>query len=151
MAMLLWADIFLEYLHQCCPSSKHLMVSSFAGGSSFCMQFLTTKSYFTIMKNEEQENCRRGIGDLPALPLIPKHQFYDCICTLTGPFRFSGQNLLCGCCIFYKYAFLPVSAVSQDQCGHGRGAGCNRSHGMPGKAAGEARHVKQPQSSGLLF
>lgn len=98
MAMLLWADIFLEYLHQCCPSSKHLMVSSFAGGSSFCMQFLTTKSYFTIMKNEEQENCRRGIGDLPALPLIPKHQTASAPCQVH--FAFLGKIFCVGVVFF---------------------------------------------------
>lgn len=39
--------------------------------------------------------------------------------------------------------------MTQDECGHGRGAGCNRIHGMPEKATGEAGHVKWPQSSGL--
>lgn len=39
----------------------------------------------------------------------------------------------------------------QNQCGHGRGAGWDGTHGMPGKAAGEAKNVKGPQSSTLLF
>lgn len=92
-----------EYLHllQHCPSSRYLIMSSFAEGNSFCMQFLTTKSYFTMLENEELENsARRGIADVPpARPLTPKHQPCDWSSTLTGPFY--GQNLLCVCALFF--------------------------------------------------
>lgn len=95
----------MEYLHQLqhSPSSRHLIVSSFAGGNSFCMQFLITRSYSTILENEEEENsARRGIAGVPpALSLTPTHQPCGWTSTLPGPFCSSGQNLLCVCVLFF--------------------------------------------------